>query len=118
MKNLEEIWNKYNHSWKTTSESDKKTLFTECLSSDCQYNDPLATTSGWDELLTYMSDFHQQFPGAYFVTHYFLAHNNQSIAKWEMKNGENETLGDGISYGRYGNDGKLVSMTGFFETPE
>ena len=70
----------------------------------------------WDELINYMLDFHKQVPGGHFVTNYFLAHNDQSIAKWEMKNGEAQVIGEGISYGKYNKNGKLISMTGFFET--
>lgn len=83
----------------------------------CTYNDPLIKTIGWDELLPYMLDFHKQVPGGHFITTYFLAHHDQSIAKWEMKNGQNEVIGEGVSYGQYNDSGKLISMTGFFETP-
>ncbi len=74
-------------------------------------------TTGWDALVAYMLDFHKQIPGGHFVTSYFLAHNKQSIAKWEMRNGEDAVMGEGISYGKYNEAGKLISMTGFFETP-
>jgi hypothetical protein len=53
----------------------------------------------------------------YFVTTYFMAHNNKSIAKWEMKNGEDAVLDDGIAYGEYNEEGKLTSITNFYETP-
>ncbi|VAW91176.1 hypothetical protein MNBD_GAMMA22-2660 [hydrothermal vent metagenome] len=64
-----------------------------------------------------MLDFHKQIPGGHFETFYFLAHNDQSIAKWHMKNATNDVIGDGISYCQYTNTGKLKSMIGFFETP-
>jgi len=117
MKNdLKKTWETYTSSWKTVSAESKRLIFAECLDPDCAYSDPLIKTSGCDELVDYMLDFHQQVPGGHFVTNYFLAHNSQSIAKWEMKNGENAVIGEGISYGKYNENGKLVSLTGFFET--
>lgn len=116
-KNFKKTWETYTSSWKAESADNKRAIFEECLDVECIYNDPLIKTIGWDKLVAYMLDFHQQIPGGHFVTNYFLAHNNQSIAKWEMKNGENSVVGEGISYGKYNENGKLVSMTGFFETP-
>ncbi|NOX43782.1 MAG: nuclear transport factor 2 family protein [Gammaproteobacteria bacterium] len=115
--NFEKTWETYTSSWKVESSDDKRAIFETCLDSKCEYNDPLAKVIGWNELAAYMLDFHKQIPGGYFVTNYFLAHNNQSIAKWLMRNGENTVLGEGISYGKYNEKGKLISMTGFFETP-
>jgi hypothetical protein len=63
-----------------------------------------------------MLDFHRQIPGGHFVTTWFLAHHQCSIAKWEMRNGENIVIGEGISYGTYNDEQKLLSMTGFFKT--
>ncbi len=116
--NLEATWETYASSWKVESAVDKRTLFEQCLDSACRYHDPLIKTKGWDELEAYMLDFHRQIPGGYFVTTYFLAHSDRSIAKWEMRNGDNMVLGDGISYGEYNEKGKLVSVTGFFELPK
>lgn len=113
---LKDTWEIYVESWKVAAE-DKRELFKQCLATDCQYNDPQTLIHGWDNLLTYMQEFHQQIPGGYFVTTYYLTHSNKSIARWEMRAGEN-LLGNGISYAEYNADGKLTSMTGFFESPQ
>ena len=113
---FEKTWETYTSSWKAESSERKRVILEECLDTECAYSDPLIKTIGYDELIAYMLDFHQQIPGGYFVTNYFLAHNNQSIAKWEMRNGEGAVIGEGISYGKYNGNVKLVSMTGFFET--
>ncbi|MBI3775378.1 MAG: nuclear transport factor 2 family protein [Gammaproteobacteria bacterium] len=115
--NYKDTWETYVSSWKISSSAEKRALFKQCLDAACRYNDPLIATEGWDALEAYMQDFHRQLPGGHFVTTYFLAHNNKSIARWEMRSGENVMLGDGISYGEYNQNGKLVSMTGFFEPP-
>ena len=116
--NFKETWEIYTASWKTEITAKKRVLFKKSLDYACQYNDPLVKTKGWDELQSYMMDFHRQIPGGYFVTTYFMAHSNKSIARWEMRNGENVVIGDGISYGEYNENGMLVSMTGFFEPPK
>jgi hypothetical protein len=110
-------WEAYASSWQVASAQDKRALYEQCLAPDCEYNDPLIKTKGHDELLAYMLGFHQQIPGGHFVTKYFRAHNNQSIVRWDMKTGDGTVVGEGISYGKYNAQGKLIAMTGFFDPP-
>lgn len=116
--NFKEIWETYVQSWKVESAEEKHALLKKCMASNSQYCDPAITTNNKEELVNYMLDFHQQIPGGHFVTQYFLAHHNKSIARWEMRNANNDLLGDGISYAEYNDDGMLISETGFFELPE
>ena len=123
MTELETTWETYVASWKSVSVDDTRALFEKSLSPDCVYSDPLTQTRGWDELLAYMREFHQQIPGGHFVTLEFMAHHNRSIARWEMRDAGDGVLGDGVlgagvSYGEYDEHGKLVSMAGFYPTPE
>ena len=62
-----------------------------------------------------MLQFHQMLPGGHFVTTRYLAHNGQCIATWNLCDQQGRALGEGISYARYGESGKLDSMTGFFD---
>ena len=112
---FEKTWETYTSSWIADGVDKRLKLFENCLDVACQYSDPMVKANGWDELIAYMDDFHRQVPGGYFVTTYFLAHNNKSIAKWEMRNGDHVALGVGISYGEYNENCKLISMAGFFE---
>ena len=112
----QDTWEAYTQSWKVESSAEKRALFEKSLTDQCIYHDPLTKTLGWSELEKYMIEFHEKIPGGHFVTTQFLAHSNKSIARWEMKDGNKQVLGDGVSYGEYGEDGKLISMTGFFET--
>ena len=116
-KNFEEIWETYVASWKAESAEEKHDLLNKVMDSSNQYHDPAIQTKGHDELVNYMMDFHQQVPGGHFVTTYFLAHGNKSIARWDMKTGDNQTIGEGISYAEYNENGMLISETGFFELP-
>jgi len=115
--NFENTWELCVASWKAETEAEKRELFKRALADDCVYEDPTSTVIGWDELAQHMLGFHQQIPGGHFVTTSFMSHNNKSIACWELKNGDHITLGNGISYGEYNEQGLLTSMTGFFEAP-
>lgn len=116
--NHRELWDTYTKAWKVSSDAEKRDLFLQCLSEDCEYRDPLTVTSGWAELSLYMLDFHKMVPGGHFITRTFKAHNDRSIAEWDMCAGDGSVVGVGISYGEYSPDGKLISLAGFFDVPE
>lgn len=110
------VWERYVASWKAETVAQKRALFETCLAPECTYTDPLRITQGWDALLAYMSEFQQQVPGAHFVTQYFATHHEKSIAKWQMLSADAASIGEGTSYAEYDAHGRLVVMTGFFET--
>ena len=118
MKNthLKSTWETYVSSWKENTYTKQEAKFKESLAKNCTYSDPLATTQGWQALSEYMEQFNQQIPGGHFVTTHFMAYSQKSIAKWEMRNGEGVPIGEGITYGEYNDEDKLVAMTGFYET--
>jgi hypothetical protein len=109
------VWEIYAQAWKEASYEAKAAALQQSASPDCVYTDPLAIARGHAELIQYMVEFHKQVPGGHFLLVYFLDHHNVSIARWNMAAGDGTVIGEGISYGRYGDDGKLVAMTGFFE---
>ena len=114
---LRQIWEQYTATWKANSEAERQPNFEASLASDCVYTDPLARVQGWGPLSAYMDAFHEQFPGAHFVTQTFMSHHNRSIATWNMCDAEGTVMSDGVSYGEYNEAGKLTTMTGFFEVP-
>jgi acyl-coenzyme A thioesterase PaaI-like protein len=113
---LQNTWEKYTSTWKMTDRAGRLAAFAEVLAERAVYTDPLVQAGSWDELIAYMEDFHRQVPGGHFVTTGFAAHHGKSIANWDMKTGDGVTIGNGVSYGEYDVDGKLLSMNGFFET--
>lgn len=115
---LKTTWETYASAWGEPEVKAKRALFKKSLDPDCLYRDPLTKREGWGELEEYMVDFNKQVPGGRFVVTYFMTHSRKSIAKWEMRNGDDVVLSNGISFGEYNEAGKLVSMTGFFEPPE
>jgi hypothetical protein len=110
-------WEVYVSAWKAASAQTKADVLRQSVSPACVYKDPLTIATGHDELIAYMLAFHQQVPGGHFVTMYFLAHHDVSVAKWNMLSGDGTVIGDGVSYGQYNEQGALIAMTGFFETP-
>jgi hypothetical protein len=115
---LKAVWEQYVQAWDPKITPEKRKLCLQCLAPECVYTDPLKQTKGSNELEAYMREFHQQIPGGRFVTEYFLAHHGRSIARWKMLNGDDVAIGSGISYAEYDAQRRLVSMSGFFETPE
>ena len=110
-------WEAYAAAWKVVGAAAKHAALRGSTDRACVYRDPLVQTEGHEALVAYMLAFHEQMPGGYFETTYFLAHHDRSIAKWNMRNGEDVVVGDGVSYGEYDAGGRLVAMTGFFEPP-
>jgi hypothetical protein len=110
-------WGKYVSAWEEATAKGKADVLRSSAAVGCVYTDPVTIASGHEELIAYMLAFHQQVPGGHFVTTYFLAHHDVSIAKWNMVSGDGTVIGDGVSYGQYNEQDMLVAMTGFFETP-
>lgn len=110
-------WETYTRSWSETETSKRLRLFEQCLNPDCVYTDPIVQVTGYDQLSGYMSELQKNVPGVKFVTTDFKYHHDRSITHWNMVNGNGNVLSQGASYGMYGVDGRLVQMTGFFESP-
>lgn len=109
-------WERYVQAWKAETADEKRSLLAEATRPNCVYTDPLTRTDDHEGLVAYMLDFHRQIPGGHFVTTDFWSHHRMTLAKWEMRGGKGEVLGEGVSYGRLEGD-RLVEMTGFFDTP-
>jgi hypothetical protein len=110
-------WEKYASAWKEATAKGKADALRQSVAATCVYKDPATIATGHDELVAYMLAFHQQVLGGHFVTTYFLAHHDVSIARWNMVGRDGAIIGDGVSYGQYNEQGELVAMTGFFEAP-
>lgn len=111
-------WDVYTLAWKEKTAQAKLQRLRTSTTETCVYRDPLTHADGQDALVDCMMAFHQQIPGGYFETTYFLAHHDRSISKCNMHPGDGVIVGDGVSYGEYDAQGQLQSMTGFFDTPQ
>lgn len=108
-------WERYAAAWREPTAEGKQAALDATVEATCTYRDPLAVAEGHRALIDYMLAFHQQVPGGHFLTTYFLAHHDRSIAKWDMVDGAGAVIGHGVSYGEYGARGKLVAIAGFFD---
>ena len=111
-------WDRYTSAWKAVDAKEKAAALATSVAPTCVYTDPLVQVDGHEALVDYMLGFHQQMPGAWFETTWFLSHHDRSIARWNMRSGEGTVVGEGISYGVYDEQGMLVAMTGFFEVQQ
>lgn len=111
-----DTWETYASAWKETDPGRRRALFEAALDPKCRYRDPLTTTEGFEALAAYMDQFQSQVPGGHFVTQRYWHHSGRSATQWEMRNGAGDKLDEGVSFCEYNADGKLATMTGFFDT--
>jgi hypothetical protein len=64
-----------------------------------------------------MAQFQQSAPGGAFVATKSATHHDRALMHWNMIDGKQNVLAQGVSYFLYGADGRLTQMTGFFEFP-
>ena len=112
------VWDCYVSSWNAESGAERRALFADCLAPDCVYRDPHSVARGWDELGETMANFHGRLPGAHFVTTHFWDHHGRCGARWQLLSAADVALGEGISYGEYDGQQRLVAMNAFFDTSE
>lgn len=112
-----ENWKAYQAAWADIAHDERRALLERSVASDCAYADPAGAVDGIEELIAYIGKFQHQFPGAYFENDEFMAHHGQALAAWRRldRNGSPPALGN--SYAHFGEDGKLVRMTGFPHKP-
>ena len=110
-------WDRYANTWRLSSAEEKAQECEQVLVEGVVYTDPLTQRTGRGELVAYMLEFHQQIPGGHFKTKEFWAHSGCSVARWDMCAGDGSVVGTGVSYAHYRADGKLHSVTGFFDVP-
>jgi hypothetical protein len=108
-----EIWQAYGASWSEPNEKKRKETLQKQLILTCNYTDPNVDILGIDNLSDYMGEFQKGFPEAKFVLTDFKVHHDQSLAHWNMVDGNGNILSKGTSFGIY-KDGQLIKMTGFF----
>ena len=107
-------WSTYQKAWSDVSPAARRELLAHSTSEDGFYTDPLAVCQGHDALQSYIEAFRQSMPGASFKNHRFSAHHAQSHAEWSLYDAQGQEVQPGSSYARFGEDGRLTHVTGFF----
>ena len=110
-------WSTYQQAWSDVPPATRRELLARSVSEGGVYTDPLAVCQGHDALQAYIEAFRQSMPGASFKNHRFTAHHDQSHAEWSLYDAQGQEVQPGHSYARFGADGRLTHVTGFFAAP-
>jgi len=105
----------YIAAWNETNEETIIDLLRKCWAEDGTYTDPVSDVKGRDGLLTAITGFHKQMPGASIaVTSGLDEHHGRVRFGWKVVGGSQEIAG--IDVGTLSADGKLLSILGFWGT--
>ena len=108
-------WNTYQAAWSDISSEERKKLLHSSVAQDAIYSDPGSECHGLDELSVRIEASQKKYPGASFRNEKFLEHHQQGLFSWKMHDAHGKLIAVGTSYARFGSDGLLAQMTGFFE---
>lgn len=108
-----QTWESYQAAWADIGNDERRALLEKSVARACAYADPAGEANGLEELIVYIGKFQQQFAGAYFENDDFSSHHGQAIAAWRRLDRKGSPPAPGHSYACFGDDGKLVRMTGF-----
>jgi len=108
-------WKAYQAAWSDISALERQNLLTRNVAEDCVLTDPTSQCHGHAELIARIAQSQQRFPGASFQNDTFTDHHAQALIHWTMRDGNGNAFVQGTSYVRFGEDGRLTHMTGFFD---
>jgi hypothetical protein len=108
-------WNTYQAAWGPVDEDERRRLLAQSVAANFAYTDPGSQIEGRDALMIRIGQTQLKFPGAYFRNDSFLEHHEQGLFRWTMYDGAGRVFVKGESFGRFGEDGRLIQATGFFE---
>ena len=108
-------WKTYQSAWSDISPTERRKLLESSVAENCVYTDPTAEAHGLDELIAKIERSQQSNPGVSFKNDKLLDHHEQGLSHWTMFDRNGAELLKGTSYARFGDDGRLSQMTGFFE---
>jgi hypothetical protein len=86
-----------------------------CMVADVTYTDPNGIVEGVSALSDYMAAFQNSIPDAAFEIVAVLHHHDHSLARWRLRGPEGAVLQTGTSAATHAPDGRLHTITGFFD---
>ena len=106
----------YMAAWNETDETKRRGLLEKCWRADATYTDPMTHAENRDALVAVIAGFQSQMPGAGIKRISGIdEHHGQVRFAWKLEGGPQQI--EGIDVGRLGDDGKLLSIVGFFGPP-
>ena len=113
-----DTWTDYQSAWSDIPDGERRALLAKSVTDDCHYSDPVSSHDGIDALIDHIHASQRKWPGAHFRNDRFLEHHDQALSEWTMFDGTGGVVATGVSYARFGADGRLTQMTGFFEAKQ
>lgn len=114
---IKKQWNLYAETW-SLPEEERLSRLKELVTADVTYTDPTTSLAGWEALSNYMGKFQTDMPGGRFVITEAYEHHGQSLAYWQMLDGEGKVMMNGTSHTHLSDEVKFQSLTGFFRTTD
>jgi hypothetical protein len=113
---VEQLVNDYIAIWNEEDAATRSTLIARTWATDGDYVDPLLQGSGHDGIEAMTAGLQSSYPGHKFARIGAIdQHHDRIRFGWQLLTPEREPLVIGTDYGVVSEDGKLTSITGFFE---
>jgi hypothetical protein len=113
---IQTLWATYSDAWRHLSPQDRATMLAASVADGVTFTAPGANGQGVADLTTMLEEFQRTYPGAYFDTSELIVQNNQSLASWSMLDQSGAVILTGNSYARYGDEGRIVHLAGFWQS--
>ena len=110
-----DTWIAYQAAWSAMPSDDRRALLVTSVDERCVYSDPTSNCDGIDALVAHIEQSQKKMPGARFQNDKFLDHHEHGLSEWTMFDGKGAKVTTGTGYARFGPDGRMTQMTGFFE---
>jgi ketosteroid isomerase-like protein len=110
----EALWNEYAATWSLPADERDRRL-PECVVDEATYCDPNGLIEGRAALSDYMAEFQRSVPGGRFQIRSVVHHHDRSLAHWALCASDGNPLRTGVSFAALAMDGRLGSITGFFD---
>jgi hypothetical protein len=111
------LWRRYARIWSADHDA-RATELEACLADDCSYCDVNGSLEGRAVLSNYMAAFQQQVKGGRFQIRSVIHHHDRMLAEWRLLGADETVLQTGRSFATIAQDGRLQSITGFFDAAD
>ena len=111
---VEVIWKSYLEAYGDVAPEERKRLLRQSVSEDVVSSNPGEELSGFEGLVEHVEQFQQRLPGAYFKLDKLMFHHEQVLVEWTLHKSDGTALRTAHTYGRFGEQGLLSQLTGFF----
>ena len=110
---MDGLWRRYARIWTLEGEARAREM-RACLAPAVTYADPRISLAGCEAFAAYMDGFRGAFPGHAFHIRAVTAHHDGSLARWDLADADGGMVFPGLSFGRLAEDGRFLSLHGFF----